>query len=73
MTRGDKGKLFSLFFPLFTLSQSQQDCVLPVVEPDSVSRHLTVLIGKQISLLISKSLSAVFKTDLDLKLKIACL
>ena len=29
MTRGDKGKLFSLFVPLFTLP-TQQDCVLPV-------------------------------------------
>ena len=29
MTRGDKGKLFSLFVPLFTLA-TQQDCVLPV-------------------------------------------
>ena len=29
MTRGDKGKLFSLFVRLFTLP-TQQDCVLPV-------------------------------------------
>ena len=30
MTTGDKGKLFSLFVPLFTLP-TQQDCVLSVV------------------------------------------
>ena len=34
MTRGDKGKLFTLFVPLFTLP-TQQDCELPVGEPNT--------------------------------------
>ena len=35
MTTGDKGELFILFVPLFTLSlrSTQQDCVLPVFIP----------------------------------------
>ena len=33
MTRGDKGKLFSLLVPLFPLP-TQQDCVLPVISQE---------------------------------------
>ena len=36
MTTGDKGKLFILFVPLFTLS-TQQDCVFPVHTPINLS------------------------------------
>ena len=39
MTRGDKGKLFSLFVPLFTLP-TQQDCVLPVFKLERIDVYL---------------------------------
>ena len=32
MTRGDKGKLFSLFVPYLLSLPTQQDCVLPVLK-----------------------------------------